>query len=181
MKTWSPILLLAAAVTCAFGQGARITNSPTPGTVGISYSFQFIASGATSFVFSCQCTNPAPGLTLSAAGVISGQPTTAGSFSFLVQAAAATNPANNTGFISMALQIGVQPLTITTRSVSDATRGVLYNAPLTASGGSGGYSWTLLSGPLPNGLSVIPTGAIGGTPALSAVAGPYRLAVQVSD
>ncbi len=55
----APLLLLtAAAVMPAFAQGVKITNSPTPGTVGLTYSFQFAASGATSYVYTCQCVNP---------------------------------------------------------------------------------------------------------------------------
>ncbi len=81
----------------------------------------------------------------------------------------------------MTVQIGVQPLAVGPTSPGIATRGVLYSAPLSATGGTGGYSWTLASGTLPDGLSVIPSGAIGGIPSLTATLGPYNFAVQVKD
>src|ERR1700693_2800502 len=125
-------LLMLPVSTLA--QGVRFTNSPSPGTVGISYSFQFTASGADSFTYSCQCTNPAPGLTLSNSGAITGTPSMAGTFMFNAEVADAHNPGNNSGFVTMSIQIGAQPLTINTTSVMDATRGSLYSNPLSASG-----------------------------------------------
>jgi uncharacterized protein (TIGR03437 family) len=107
-----------------------------------------------------------------------------GTFNFSVMAAEAGNPANNSGFIPMSVQIVQQPLVINTTSVGDATRGVLYSAALMASGGSGGYLWSFSSGTLPAGLSVMSVmsaGSVGGTPALSAVAGSYSFTVKVTD
>jgi uncharacterized protein (TIGR03437 family) len=172
-------LLMLPVSTLA--QGVRFTNSPSPGTVGISYSFQFTASGALSYTYSCQCTNPAPGLTLSSSGAITGTPSMAGTFMFNAEVADAHNSENNSGFVTMSIQIGAQPLTINTTSVNDATRGVLYSNPLMASGGTGGYSWSLSGGALPGGLSVNSGGSIGGTPLLSDVAGVFNFTVEAMD
>ena len=175
------LLLATAALSPAFGQ-VVITNSPSPGTVGIAYSFQFQATGATSFVYTCLCEGPpVPGLTLSSSGSLSGTPTSTGIFNFQVRASDAGNPQNNSGFVLMSILIGQQPLTINTTSVPDATRGVLYNAPLSASGGTGGYSWTLTGGSLPSGLSVIGSGSVGGTASAGAAPGPYNFTVKVTD
>src|SRR5262245_42370068 len=58
-------------------------------------------------------------------------------------------------------------LQIVTSSLPDATFGVMYSAPLTASGGTPGYTWSIVSGTLPPGLTLNVTvngTAIGGIP-----------------
>jgi hypothetical protein len=70
------------------------------------------------------------------------------------------------------------PLTVETRSLSDAALGSRYIATLEASGGSGAYSWTA-HGALPPGLVLTAdSGQLRGTPA---AAGQYVFMVQVSD
>ncbi len=54
------------------------------------------------------------------------------------------------------------PLTITTTSLPDATVGQEYSQTLTASGGSGSYTWSQAG--LPDGLTLTAAGVIGGTP-----------------
>ena len=153
------LLLSAAAVTPASAQ-VQIINSPFPGTVSFPYSFQFQTSDQNTYVYTCQCTGVAPGLSVSSSGLLSGTPTQAGNYNFSVKATDASNPDRTSGFVPMSIQIGAQPVTINTNSVPDAVRGVAYNTPLSASGGTGTYSWTLSSGALPDGLSIVPTGAI---------------------
>jgi hypothetical protein len=53
-----------------------------------------------------------------------------------------------------------------------------YSATLAATGGSTPYSWSLLSGSLPNGLTLNSGGSISGTPSL---AGSFPFSVQVKD
>ena len=178
-------LLLSVAAGNASAQAITITNRPPSGTVGVSYSFQFQATGANSYIYSWSCgagcDSPVPGLSLSTSGLLSGTPTTVNTFMVFVTATDAQNPENTSGPVPMTVQIELQPLTINTTSVGDATRGVLYSAPLSASGGSGSYTWSLFAGSLPGGLSVISSGSIGGTPTLSDMPGSYSFTVRVSD
>ncbi len=54
-----------------------------------------------------------------------------------------------------------------------------YSTTLQAAGGSGSYTWSIISGSLPTGLSLEPSsGIITGTPA---VPGTYDFVVQVND
>jgi hypothetical protein len=69
-------------------------------------------------------------------------------------------------------------LAITTNSLSTGTLGLAYSSSLAASGGSIPYSWSLLSGSLPNGLALNSAGSISGTPT---VAGSFSFSVQVKD
>ncbi len=73
---------------------------------------------------------------------------------------------------------GPQPLTITTASnLPTASVGAAYSTVLSASGGSGQYSWTL-SGSLAPGLQLSSPGTISGVPV---AAGTYAFNVSVSD
>ena len=70
------------------------------------------------------------------------------------------------------------PLTITTTSpLPSGVVGVEYSQALSAAGGAPPYTWSLLSGQLPPGLSLSSGGALGGTPATAAT---YAFTVQVS-
>lgn len=71
-------------------------------------------------------------------------------------------------------------LQIITSSLHDGTVGQAYSATLNASGGTTAYTWSLVSGTLPSGLSLnSSTGAVSGTP--SSPAGPIDLTFQVVD
>jgi hypothetical protein len=72
------------------------------------------------------------------------------------------------------------PLTVTTSSLPNGAVGQPYSATLTASGGTGSYSWSLAagSGPLPAGLNLSPDGSVAGTPTTT---GTSNFTVQVDD
>lgn len=73
----------------------------------------------------------------------------------------------------------VPPLTIDTTSLPDGTVGVPYSAFLSASGGTPPYTWSIVSGSLPPGLTLNPsTGQISGIPT---TAGTFFFTVQVRD
>jgi hypothetical protein len=70
------------------------------------------------------------------------------------------------------------PLVVTTNSLPGATVGTPYSATLTASGGLPPYTWSIISGSLPPGLSMDSSGNITGTPT---TAGTYNFTAQVVD
>ncbi len=67
------------------GSPPSISGAPPAGTVGSGYSFVFNATGSPAPTISATGTLP-PGLSLTSAGLLSGTPTTAGSFDFTVLA-----------------------------------------------------------------------------------------------
>ena len=77
---------------------------------------------------------------------------------------------------------GPSALTITTASLPGGTVNQAYSQPVTATGGTTPYGWSVVSGSLPPGLSLSPTGTpsatISGTPT---TAGSYNFTVQVTD
>ena len=68
-------------------------------------------------------------------------------------------------------------VTIETNSVADALIGSPYSQPLRAAGGTPPYTWSLVSGALPDGVK-LNTGGLAGTPT---VVGTFGFAVRVVD
>ena len=70
--------------------------------------------------------------------------------------------------VSNEITYTIAPLTIATASLPNGTQNVPYNATLTASGGIPAYTWSIVSGSLPSGLTLnAATGAISGNPVAS--------------
>ena len=73
----------------------------------------------------------------------------------------------------------LSPLTITTQSIPNGTVGIPYSYTLQATGGTGTYSWSIISGSLPLGLSLdSSTGTISGNPVS---ANNYSFTAHVTD
>jgi hypothetical protein len=157
-----------------------ITTASLPDAiVGAPYSATLQASGGTGAVSWKIATGSLPGgLSINAAtGVISGQPASAGTFSFSVEATdSAPTPASVTKSLTLVV---TNPLIVTTALLSGGSVGVPYSATLQASGGATSYSWSITSGTLPDGLSLnSSTGVISGTPTTS---NKWTFTVQVTD
>jgi Putative Ig domain len=104
------------------------------------------------------------GITLSADGVLSGTPTTEGSYGFVVRAQNGTPLAAKEFAISVRQPLVVKsPFAQAQRAAAEV--GLRFGKMVTATGGSGTYTWSLSSGALPSGLVLDPAkGAITGTP-----------------
>jgi len=153
------------------------TTSLPGGPVGVPYSQTLTAAGgALPYTWSLTAGALPAGLTLNpGTGVISGTPTAGGSSTFIVQVQ------NSTGATAFAqLTITIQAgLVITTASLPGGTVGVPYSQTLTATGGALPYTWSIIAGALPAGLTLNPaTGVISGTPT---TAGVFGFNPQVRD
>ena len=80
--------------------------------------------------------------------------------------------------VSGIVNLGTQPLAITTTSVPGATQGNAYSTQLQATGGAAPYAWSVTAGALPTGLALSSGGVLSGTPAHS---GTFDFTVQVTD
>src|SRR5207244_3476712 len=74
--------------------------------------------------------------------------------------------------------VGPTPLSVSTTSLPNGTQSVAYNQSLAAAGGTTPYSWSLISGALPAGLTLSSGGQISGTPTTT---GTSNFTVQVTD
>ncbi len=155
------------------------TNSPLPAaTVNAPYSIGFRANGGNGqYNWSVASGSLPGGLSLTATtGALSGTPTTSGTFSFTVAVTDTTKAS-----ASKLFGLTVNPaLVISTASpLSAGTVGSSYSETLTASGGSGQYSWSLSSGTLPAGLALTAaSGVISGIPSLAATS---NFGITVTD
>ena len=70
------------------------------------------------------------------------------------------------------------PLSVSTTSLPNGTQSAPYNQSLAAVGGTTPYTWSLLSGTLPSGLTLSTSGQISGTPT---TVGASNFTVQVTD
>ncbi len=158
-----------------------LTLSPTTlpdGHTGASYQQTLTVSGGTGpYTFTLTAGALPAGLALSSAGVLSGQPTAAGSFTFTVQASdSSPSPGPFTG--SQAYSLLVHTITLSPAVLPTAPIGATYSQPLTASGETAPYTFTLTSGTLPPGLSLSSKGLLSGTPT---VTGSFSFIVTASD
>jgi hypothetical protein len=151
-------------------------------TVGAPYSLQMQSNLPDAKTWSISAGQLPPGVNIDAAnGLISGTPTTAGEYSFTVQAVLTPDPLKTPARSdTKSLMIMVRdPVAIAATEEPDASEvGVEYELALTASGGTGTFTWALAGGQLPRGVAFAPDGTISGTPRTPGV---YRFTVTATD
>lgn len=143
--------------------------------VGTAYSDAITPSRPALYTFVLISGSLPPGLTLasgpSPTGPITGSPTTAGSYTFVVRV---TNQVGN--WMQKTYTINVMAFVDTT--LPDANKGQLYTHVLTATGGTAPYTYTLELGSLPAGITLASDGTLSGTPT---VTGDFSVTLGVAD
>ena len=152
------------------------TVSPlSTGEVTMAYSQTLAATGGvTPYTWSRTAGALPAGLTLSAAGVVSGRPTAAGAFSFTVQVSDSVAVTTN---MVMSITVAAAPA-IPPTALPNGELTVAYNQTLAVSGGVAPYSWVRTAGVLPAGLALSAAGVLSGTPTAT---GTFNFTVQVRD
>ncbi len=200
LSAWSAGVIALIALLCAGISGCALSGSsatpPPPSNLSIttssiapaqqqsSYNAVLSASGGSApYRWSVSSGSLPNGLLLtSSTGVISGTATQSGSFPFTVQAQDSSSPvqtATHQYTISVSASSSGSSISITTSSMPPGTVGTSYSKTLTASGGTSPYSWTIVSGTLPAGLSLnSSTGTVSGTPSQQ---GTANFTVKVTD
>jgi hypothetical protein len=172
--TLGPVSSAAFAISCP-------TSSLSPptlpaGTVGVAYSQLVSASGGTGpYTFAVTAGAPPSGLTLdSGSGVLAGTPTSSGTFNFTVTA----TDANACSGI-LAYSLGICPvIAVLPSSLPPVTVGTAYSQTLSAGAGTAPFTFTIVAGALPAGLTLSSAGLLSGTPGVS---GSFPFMVGVSD
>lgn len=162
-----------------------IINCPTitvnPATLpagarGTAYSQTFTQTGGTGAITWSRSAGTFPaGLTLSAAGVLSGTPTQGGSFNFTIRAADATGCAGTRAYT---LVINCPTITVNPTTLPAGTRGTAYSRTFTQTGTTGAITWSRSAGTLPPGLTLSASGVLSGTPTQ---AGSFSFTVRAAD
>nr|WP_312986648.1 phosphatidylinositol-specific phospholipase C domain-containing protein [Comamonas koreensis] len=163
-----------ATQSAAFAQtvvAALTLTAPAsaPGAkLGEVYSLQLQASsGSGTYTYALASGSGAlpAGLTLSAStGLVSGMPSAAGDFPVTFQV---TDGTSQSAQLAVTITVAFADVRIPAENATlpDAVVGIPYNASIVATGGAGGYGFTVTQGQLPAGLSLnADTGAITGTP-----------------
>jgi len=176
---FKPVIRLSVTKTPG---GMQITTPALPnGEVNAAYSATMAAiGGLPPYSWAVSEGTLPPGLTLAAAtGIISGTPTQAGDFSFTVQVEDSTaTKKNDTAKFTVNIA-AAGALQITTTSLPDGMQTIAYSETLSAVGGIGPHNWAIVSGSLPDGLTLTAsTGVIAGTPTAK---GEFHFTVQVTD
>ena len=161
------------------------TNGLLPqGIVGSAYSTTLAASGgATPYHWTLAAGALPAGVGLAATGVISGVPTTPGSYSFIARVTDSTAPTALSTIQPFAITIAPAATALsitTTATLPDGTLGTAYSQVLSATGGTPPYVWSLTSGTntLPPGLSLSSAGVLSGKPTAP---GANSFSIQVAD
>ncbi|MEX0734136.1 MAG: Ig domain-containing protein [Steroidobacteraceae bacterium] len=183
-------LLVAALIASCGGGGSggggtgplNITSTTVnDGVVGVAYNDTIDATGGTGTrTFSVTAGALPAGLTLSAAGAITGTPAgpaVTANFSVTV-----TDSANQPQTDTQALTIDiVEPLAVTFTAVTTTSVGAAYSQSLGVSGGTAPYTFSVSAGSLPDGLALSAGGAITGTTAASATTQTFNARVTDSS
>ncbi len=149
-------------VTCP---AVTLTPASLPtGTIGTAYSQTVSGSPAGTYSYAVSSGALPLGLSLNAtSGAITGTPTQSGSFNFTIAASVAGGANSCSGSLNYTVTIGCPAITLA--ALGNATAGTSYTGSVAASP-SGAYSYSMLTGGLPSGLTLnTATGALTGLPA----------------
>jgi hypothetical protein len=175
--TGSRTFTLSVKEPAKAAQPAPPVNSSLPtATVGQSYDQDLKAlSGVSTSSVKLTGGSPPPGLTLAGDGHLHGTPTTTGTYEFTVTATDKSGAASSRSYT---LAVVAPQITVAPSALPAATVGQSYNQELKASGGAGGYVYTVSGGGLPAGLTLTSDGHVTGTPT---TAGTFPFTVTATD
>ena len=160
------------AYRCSLPSGVQITTTSLPaGTTGSAYSATLSASGGDG-TNTWDVSGLPSGLSLTD-DTISGTPDAAGTSTVTVSVLSGDGSSDS---VDLELVVGA-PVFVTTSSLDDGSTSAAYSATLAASGGTTPYTWSIVTGSLPAGLT-LGGDTISGTPT---TAGTSTFTVQVTD
>lgn len=159
--------------------GPPTVSSTTLGgvTVGTAITKTLSATGGTTpYAWSLASGTLPAGLTLaSGTGVLSGTPTTAGTYAFGVKVTDTNSAVSATVSLTLAV---VEKVAVSSTTVPPATTGAAYTTTLTATGGLVPLTWSVGSGSLPAGVTMSSGGVVSGTPSAP---GSFTFEAKVAD
>jgi hypothetical protein len=172
------------AYTLTVNAASSLTVSPSSlsaATANTGYSVTISATGGSgTYTFAVTAGSLPSWLTLnSTSGVLSGTPSTIGTYTFTVTATDSHN-SSLTGSQAYTLTVNAaSSLTIAPSTLANANVNTAYSATISATGGSGTYTFAVTSGSLPSWLTLnSTTGGLSGTPSAT---GTYTFTIAATD
>lgn len=177
--------LVATAVDSSTGNGPFTTHqsftltvgaptlsmTPAPGNLpmnyGVATTINFASGGGTApYSYALAAGSLPVGVSFNSAGVLSGTPTAPGNYNVAVRTTDSSTGAGAPFSLQQnyTIVVGLPTISIDPPSLPNGSAGVAYNAQLSSSGGIAPYSYTLLSGALPTGVSFTSAGTLSGIP-----------------
>ncbi|MEP7341034.1 MAG: putative Ig domain-containing protein, partial [Acidobacteriota bacterium] len=164
-----------------------ITPPTLTGAVGMPYTGTFTSNPPVTdpFFGGWNLVDPAlggvgplpPGLTLAQDGVLSGTPTMAGSFPFTVNVLVGGQCSKQQN-LTMTISAGGCPtITVSPTTLTAGSEGVAYNATISATPAAA-YTFSVIAGAMPAGLSLSTAGALTGTPTAT---GTFTFTVEAKN
>jgi hypothetical protein len=162
----------------ASGATPTVVTSLPQATLGQAYSQTLVSGGAPPYTLTVTSGSLPAGLTFTAStGVLSGTPTTGGTFSFSVQVSDA-NKQSASGTVTLTVSGPALQITNPVGPLFNGTAGTPYTpTTFNATGGTQPYTWSIVSGNS-DGLTMSSTGVLSGTPQTD---GSFSFTVQVTD
>ncbi len=162
-----------------------VTPTTVPAaTRGFAFSRTFSATGGVgSYTYAVSAGALPAGTTLTAAGVLSGTPTVTGAFNFTVRATdQSTGSGPYSGTVPVTLVVSGAVISVTPTSLPAVMAGLPYEQVMSATGGSGAYSYTVTAGALPSGIILIQSGSGAGRLVGSSYSpGTFNFTVTATD
>ncbi len=161
-------------------QPSLLTATLPSAQVNTAYYAELAASGGTPpYTWSIISGSLPPWLNLVPdTGAISGTPDTQGVFSFIV---GVTDSAATSAQQIFHISVAPPPLIFSTTYLPNAQENAAYYAAMSVSGGTAPYTWTIVDGSLPSGLTVdATTGTISGLPIRGAI-GASSFSIRLTD
>jgi Putative Ig domain len=138
------------------------------------YSQTLTSTGGTGAVTFSETGTLPPGLTFTSTGVISGMPTSVGSFTFTVTATDSTGAKGSRSYT-----VTINPaITFTSTNNTTWTAGLAFSQVIIAAGGTGSKTFTTTASSLPPGITLSTTGTLAGTPT---TVGTYTFTITATD
>ncbi|MCU1329149.1 MAG: hypothetical protein JWN34_4519, partial [Bryobacterales bacterium] len=166
------------ALSLVVSPGVTVTTSTLPvGELTSAYSQTVSALGGLGGYTYIVASGTLPsGITLNGStGALSGTPLSAGTSNLVFRA---TDSGGNFGQ-SVSIPLTIQPaVTLTTTTLPAGTVGIAYNQTLAATNGVAPLTFSIATGTMPGGLTLLSGGTITGTPT---TAGPFTVSFQVRD
>jgi large repetitive protein len=162
------IVIAAAAVPPAGCPAIALAPATLPnGAVNSFYSVTLTGSGGTApYTFGVTAGTLPAGLTLTAAGLLAGTPTTPGTTTFTIRVTDANGCFTERVYT---LVVPCPAITLAPATLPAGTVGTAYSRTITATGGTGPYTFTVASGVLPAGLTLTAAGVLAGTPTTAGI------------